>query len=89
MVPTDTDLVQTFLASGKTYLDREMEFSVSPGMDDQKYVVQKGGLDRCIVYGPGRLTLAHKADEYASIEEMKTAAKIMALSAADLLGLEE
>lgn len=89
LVPTDTDLVQTFLASGRTYLGREMEFSVSPGMDDQKYVVQKGGLDRCIVYGPGRLTLAHKADEYASIEEMKTAAKIMALSAVDLLGLEE
>ncbi len=89
LVPTDTDLVQTFLSSGKAYLGREMEFSVSPGMDDQKYVVQKGGLDRCIVYGPGRLTLAHKADEYASIEEMKAAAKIMALSAVDLLGLEE
>jgi succinyl-diaminopimelate desuccinylase len=66
-----------------------MEFSVSPGMDDQKYVVQKGKLEKCIVYGPGRLTLAHKADEYVNIEEMKTAAKIMALSAVDLLGLEE
>ena len=66
-----------------------MEFSVSPGMDDQKYVVQKGNLEKCIVYGPGRLTLAHKTDEYANIEEMKTAAKIMALSAAELLGIEE
>lgn len=89
LVPKDTDLVKTFLASGKTYLGREMEFSVSPGMDDQKYVVQRGKLERCIVYGPGRLTLAHKADEYAVIEEMKTAAKIMALSAVDLLGLLE
>lgn len=89
LVPKDTDLVNTFLANGKTYLGREMEFSVSPGMDDQKYVVQKGKLDNCIVYGPGRLTLAHKSDEYASIEEMKTAAKIMALSAVDLLGLAE
>ena len=42
-----------------------------------------------MVYGPGRLTLAHKADEYAVIEEMKTAAKVMALSAVDLLGLLE
>ena len=89
LVPKDTDLVNTFLANGKTYLGREMEFSVSPGMDDQKYVVQKGTLEHCIVYGPGRLTLAHKSDEYASIEEMKTAAKIMALSAVDLLGLAE
>jgi succinyl-diaminopimelate desuccinylase len=89
LVPKDTDLVETFFASGKTYLGKEMEFSVSPGMDDQKYVVQKGKLEKCIVYGPGRLTLAHKADEYVNIEEMKTAAKIMALSAVDLLGLEE
>ena len=89
LVPKDTDLVETFFASGKTYLGKEMEFSVSPGMDDQKYVVQKGKLETCIVYGPGRLTLAHKADEYVNIEEMKTAAKIMALSAVNLLGLEE
>lgn len=89
LVPKDTDLVETFFASGKTYLGKEIEFSVSPGMDDQKYVVQKGKLEKCIVYGPGRLTLAHKADEYVNIEEMKTAAKIMALSAVDLLGLEE
>lgn len=89
LVPTDTELVNTFLSSGRTYLGKEMEFSVSPGMDDQKYVVQRGKLEQCIVYGPGRLTLAHKADEYADIEEMKTAAKIMALSAVELLGLEE
>ena len=89
LVPKETDLVETFFASGKTYLGKEMEFSVSPGMDDQKYVVQKGKLETCIVYGPGRLTLAHKADEYVNIEEMKTAAKIMALSAVNLLGLEE
>ena len=89
LVPKDTDLVKALLASGKTFLGREMEFSVSPGMDDQKYVVQRGKLERCVVYGPGRLTLAHKADEYAVIEEMKTAAKVMALSAVDLLGLLE
>lgn len=89
LVSKDTDLVEAFLASGRTYLGREMEFSVSPGMDDQKYVVQKGKLEKCIVYGPGRLTLAHKADEFVSIEEMKTSAKIMALSAVELLGLAE
>lgn len=89
LVPKDTDLVNTFLASGKTYLGKDMGFSVSPGMDDQKYVVQKGKLEQCIVYGPGRLTLAHKADEFVNIQEMKTSAKIMALSAVDLLGLAE
>jgi len=86
LVPKDTDLVKTFFKNGKAVLGREMEFSISPGMDDQKYVVQKGKLEKCIVYGPGRLTLAHKADEYANIEEMKAAAKIMALSAYELIG---
>ncbi len=89
LVSKDTDVVNAFLRNGKHYLGKEMEFSVSPGMDDQKYVVQKGGMEQCIVYGPGRLTLAHKADEFANIEEMKQAAKIMALSAAELLGVEE
>ena len=89
LVPDDTDVVKAFLRSGKEYLGRELQFSVSPGMDDQKYVVQKGGMEQCIVYGPGRLTLAHKADEFANIEEMKTAAKVMALSAAELLGVAE
>ena len=85
LVPDDTDLVKTFLQSGKDVLGKDMEFSVSPGMDDQKYVVQVGKLEKCVVYGPGRLTLAHKADEFANIQEMLDAAKIMAISAATLL----
>ncbi len=89
LVPDDTEVVKTFFRNGKEYLGREMSFSVSPGMDDQKYVVQKGGMEQCIVYGPGRLTLAHKADEFANIEEMMASAKIMALSAAELLGVAE
>lgn len=89
LVSGDTDIVYTVLAAGESFLGKKMEFSVSPGMDDQKYVVQKGGMEQCIVYGPGRLTLAHKSDEYAVIEEMKTSAKIMALTAAELLGVIE
>ncbi|MDO5141046.1 MAG: ArgE/DapE family deacylase [Eubacteriales bacterium] len=86
LVADDTDVVKAFFRNGREYLGRDMQFSVSPGMDDQKYVVQVGGMEQCIVYGPGRLTLAHKADEFANIDEMLTAAKVMALSAAELLG---
>ncbi len=89
LVSGDTDIVNALLSSGEAFLGKTMEFSVSPGMDDQKYVVQKGGLEQCVVYGPGRLILAHKSDEYAVIEEMKTSAKIMALTAAELLGVVE
>ena len=58
-------------------------------VSDLEVIVPEGKVSAIIVYGPGRLTLAHKADEFVSIEEMKTSAKIMALSAVELLGLAE
>jgi len=89
IVPDDTEVVNAFLDAGSTYLKQPMEFSLSPGSDDQKFVVKQGKLQQCIVYGPGPLVLAHKSDEYVPIEDMKNSAKIMALSAVKLLGLKE
>lgn len=89
LVPDNTDVVNAFLAAGKQYLSKNMGFTISPGSDDQKYIVQKGGMDQCIVYGPGLLDIAHKADEYVYIEDMKNSAKIMALAAVELLGTAE
>lgn len=89
VVPDNTQVVKTFLSSGKDILGREMEICLSPGEDDQKFIVKNGNLQQCIVYGSGRLIPAHKADEYAVIQEMKDAAKVMALSACRLLGTEE
>ncbi|WZL71655.1 ArgE/DapE family deacylase [Clostridiaceae bacterium 35-E11] len=89
IVPNDTDVVKAFLEAGETYLKRPLDFSLSPGSDDQKYVVKQGKLEQCIVYGPGPLVVAHKSDEYVPIEDMKNAAKIMALSAVKLLGVKE
>lgn len=89
LVPSDSEVVNTFLAAGKKYLNRDMSFCISPGSDDQKYIVQQGGMDQCIVYGPGILDIAHKVDEYVYIEDMKTSAKIMALASVELLGTVE
>lgn len=89
IVPDDTDVVNAFLKAGNEYLGKEMDFSLSPGSDDQKYVVKEGNMEECIVYGPGPLVLAHKVDEYVKIEDMKNSAKIMALATAMLLGVEE
>lgn len=85
LVLDNTDVVNAFLNAGKEYLNKDMKFSLSPGSDDQKFVVKEGKMDQCIVYGPGPLTIAHKVDEYVKIEDMKNAAKIMALAAANLL----
>lgn len=88
IVPTDTSVVKAFLAAGKAVLGREPDFSVSPGSDDQKYVVHKAGIDQCIVYGPGPLSLAHKIDEYVEVEHLAKATKIMAIGALSLLGFK-
>lgn len=89
IVPDDTEVVKAFLDAGGIYLKKALDFSLSPGSDDQKFVVKQGNIRQCIVYGPGQLVLAHKSDEYVAIEDMKSAAKIMALAAVKLLGLKE
>lgn len=86
LVPEDTDLVKVFQESGKQVLEKPMRFSLSPGSDDQKFVVQRAGLDKCIVYGPGPLQIAHKSDEYISIEDLKKGTRVMALAMVKLLG---
>ena len=67
----------------------ESDFVVSPGSDDQRFVVNDAGIGECIVYGPGPLDQAHVADEYVPIERLVTATKVMAASTAELLGVLE
>ncbi len=85
LVPDHTRVVKTFVDAGAQVLNKQMDYTVSPGSDDQRFVVNQGGLDQCIVYGPGTLALAHQSDEYIRVSELKQAVKVMALSAAELL----
>lgn len=89
LVPTGTRVVEAFMNSGERVLGRKPSLVVSPGSDDQKFVVQEAGIHQCIIYGPGPLNLAHRNDEYVEIEDLLTSVKIMALAAMDLLGCEE
>lgn len=57
----------------------------SPGTYDQKHIDRIGKLKDCIAYGPGMLDLAHQPDEWVGIEDMTSAAKVMALTASRLL----
>jgi succinyl-diaminopimelate desuccinylase len=86
LVRDDTEVVRAFQMAGSAFLGRVPDFSVSPGSDDQKFVVQKAGLEQCILYGPGPLVLAHKADEFQPIDDLLTGAKVMALAAWKLVG---
>jgi len=90
--PTMTDpqgaVVRAVSAEIERVLGRPATQVVSPGTYDQKHIVRVGHLDDCIAYGPGILDLAHQPDEYVVIDDMVSAAKVMAASALSLLAGE-
>jgi succinyl-diaminopimelate desuccinylase len=72
-------------AAVRRVIGRDPEFICSPGTYDQKHIDRVGKLRDCIAYGPGILDLAHQPDEYVLIDDLVTAAKVMALAARSLL----
>lgn len=89
LVPEDQPVVDAFKEAGLSVLDRPMGINLSPGMTDQRYAVKTGNVIQSIVYGPGRLTEAHKADESIDMDEFVEAVKIMTLAALQLTGYRE
>jgi succinyl-diaminopimelate desuccinylase len=91
--PVHTDenckLVTTISDSVETIFGRRPKLTASPGTYDQKHVVRIGSVEQCIAYGPGILNQAHLPDEYCLIEDVVNSAKVMALTAMQLLGAEE
>jgi succinyl-diaminopimelate desuccinylase len=88
-VSKDNVLVKTYQEKIRSVLGRDSHLMLSPGFDDQRFVVLNGKIDKCILHGPGVLHMAHAPDEYVPVEDLVNAAKIMALSTLDLLGAEE
>jgi succinyl-diaminopimelate desuccinylase len=85
MADRDGPVARTTAAAIHRVIGRHPEFICSPGTYDQKHIDRVGKLKDCIAYGPGILDLAHKPDEYVSIDDMVTAAKVMGLAAWSLL----
>jgi succinyl-diaminopimelate desuccinylase len=79
-------LAQTTAACIQEVLGADPCFIASPGTFDEKHVVRRAGIAECIAYGPGRLVLAHQADEYVNVSDLVAAAKVMALLTLRLLG---
>jgi succinyl-diaminopimelate desuccinylase len=88
LVPTDNELVRAYQQGVKNVVGHDSHFKLSPGFDDQRFVVLNGHIDTCIIYGPGVLNMAHLPDEYVPIKDLVNSAKVMALSTAELLGTE-
>jgi succinyl-diaminopimelate desuccinylase len=84
VLPTMTERgapVVSAVAEGiRAVFGREPAYVISPGTYDQKHVARIGHLHDCIAYGPGRLDLAHRPDEWVGIADMVESAKVMAIS---------
>jgi succinyl-diaminopimelate desuccinylase len=85
MSDRDGPVASTTAAAIRDVLGVEPDIVCSPGTYDQKHVDRIGKLKDCIAYGPGLLDLAHQPDEWVGIEDMTSAAKVMAVTASRLL----
>ena len=85
-VSRESELVKTYQRQIQSVLGREGRLTLSPGFDDQRFVVVNGKIDNCILHGPGVLSMAHAPDEYVPVDDLVNAARIMALATIDLLG---
>lgn len=82
------DLVRTLAGSIEQIAGTKAGMAASPGTYDQKHVVRIANVAQCVAYGPGLLAQAHLPDEYCMIDDIVTSAKVMAITAAQLLGTE-
>jgi len=85
MTAKDAPVVREVSSAIQAILGKPAELVVSPGTYDQKHFNRIGKLNNCIAYGPGILDLAHQPDEYVDIDDMLDSAKVMAVSAYNLL----
>jgi succinyl-diaminopimelate desuccinylase len=85
LLPSEMKLAQVTTGAIQDVLGTKPSLIASPGTFDQKHVVRRAGIQQCVGYGPGRLTLAHQPDEHVSIDDLVASAKVMALLALRLL----
>jgi succinyl-diaminopimelate desuccinylase len=81
------ELVQTLSQTIEQVVGKSAKMAASPGTYDQKHVVRIANVEQCVAYGPGLLGQAHLPDEFCYIADIVTSAKVMALTAIELLGL--
>ncbi|MBX3484524.1 acetylornithine deacetylase/succinyl-diaminopimelate desuccinylase family protein [Phenylobacterium sp.] len=85
MADRDGPVARAAARAVEQVLGRKAKFVCSPGTYDQKHIDRIGKLKDCIAYGPGVLDLAHQPDEWVGIDDMVSAAKVMARAAYSLL----
>ncbi len=86
--PAGSPLVAALDQALVRVLGRPAAIVASPGTYDQKHFARIAGVAHCVAYGPGEIEQAHQPDEYCRVDDMVTAAKVMALAVLRLNGTE-
>jgi len=82
--PEGSPLVAALQSNVVEVLGRQAAIVASPGTYDQKHFARIAGVEHCVAYGPGVLELAHQPDEWCSIDDLKNATRVLALTLLDL-----
>jgi succinyl-diaminopimelate desuccinylase len=82
--PDGSPLVGALTRAVQRVLGRLPLVVASPGTYDHKHVDRIAGIPHCVAYGPGRLDLAHRPDEWCSVEDLIRATKVLALATLEL-----
>ncbi|SMX25978.1 Succinyl-diaminopimelate desuccinylase [Pelagimonas phthalicica] len=85
MTAKDAPVVTTVHGAIHDVLGQDPIYVASPGSYDQKHIDRIGKLKNCIAYGPGDLEMAHKPDEFITVDDMMDSAKVMGRSLEKLL----
>jgi succinyl-diaminopimelate desuccinylase len=80
--PPDAPLIEALSRGIEEVTGTPATLVASPGTYDHKHVARIAGVPECVAYGPGELELAHQPDESVRIEDVVTAAKVMAVAVA-------
>lgn len=85
MTSRDAPVARAIAKGIEAIFGRKPDYVVSPGSYDQKHIARIGHLHDCIAYGPGRLDMAHRPDEWIGINDMIESAQVMAIALDNLL----
>lgn len=86
--PADASVIGALGTAINGVLGRDATLVASPGTYDHKHVAKIGGVENCVAYGPGVLEQAHQPDEWCDIDDLVNATKVLALSVAELAGVD-
>ncbi len=90
--PTKTDvadpIVRTMAAAYQDLTGEEAIYGGVPGSTDGTIINHRKGIP-IVTCGPGDIYIPHHIDEWVSIDEIKTAARLYVLSAMRYLGVED